>query len=154
MKKNKATKKKKAIKKKTIKKKSAGKMAGRLTQAAVRRKRKKAAKKGPRPRPGIVGTCGQWRAVHDFMPPGPAVLRVSGVCTFPTPGYKVTLTPSVPQGINPEILMLEKTVQSPSGIEPQIVTKVDVRFEYQSDFRYTKVDIHPDGVQIRVENVY
>lgn len=103
---------------------------------------------------GKVGTCGKWTAIHDFMPPGPARLRVQGVCIFPTPGFKVTLKRHVPQGINPAILILDKTVKRPTGIEPQIVTKVDVKFEARTNTHYTGVTILPDGVQIKVKEVH
>jgi hypothetical protein len=101
-----------------------------------------------------VGKCGKWKAIHDFMPPGPARLSVTGVCTFPTPGFKVTLKRHVPQGINPAILLLDKTVKRPTGIEPQIVTQVAVKFEARTNTRYTTVSILPDGVQIKVQNVH
>ena len=121
----------------------------------VKRPARKTAKKAVAKRPaGKVGTCGKWTAIHDFMPPGPARLRVHGVCTFPTPGYKVTLKPHVPQGFNPAILILDKTVKRPTGIEPQIVTKVEVRFEATTDMHYTGVHILPDGVQIKVQEVH
>lgn len=116
---------------------------------------KKTAKKaGAKRAAGKVGTCGKWTAIHDFMPPGPARLRVHGVCTFPTPGFKVTLKRHVPQGINPAILILDKTVKRPTGIEPQIVTKVDVKFEARTNTHYTGVTILPDGVQIKVKEVH
>ena len=119
------------------------------------RSTKKTAKKAVTKRAaGKVGTCGKWTAIHDFMPPGPARLRVQGVCTFPTPGFKVTLKRHVPQGINPAILILDKTVKRPTGIEPQIVTKVDVKFEARTNTRYTGVTILPDGVQIKVKEVH
>jgi hypothetical protein len=57
--------------------------------------------------------CSDWTAIHDFMPPGPARLTVRGKCTFPTPGYTVTLKKKVPQGINPAILLLDKTEAGP-----------------------------------------
>jgi hypothetical protein len=91
---------------------------------------------------------------EEFEPPGPARLRVQGVCTFPTPGTKVTLKRHVPQGINPAILILDKTVKRPTGIEPQIVTKVNVKFEAKTNTRYTGVHILPDGVQIKVKEVH
>jgi hypothetical protein len=103
---------------------------------------------------GKAGTCGKWSAVHDFMPPGPARLRVHGVCTFPTPGYKVTLKRHVPQGFNPAILILDKTVKRPTGIRPPVVTKVDAKFETRTDMHYTGVQIVPDGIQIKVQEVH
>lgn len=100
-----------------------------------------------------VNTCKDWKAVHNFMPPGPARLWVAGKCTFPTPGYKVTLKRAVPQGINPKILLLEKVVTRPTGPEPDVVTTIDVRFEEKTDTEYTDVQILPDGVTVKVENV-
>ena len=60
------------------------------------------------------GKCSGWKAVLNMMPPGPSVLRVTGKCLFPTHGYKVTLKEAVPQGINPAILLLRKTVTPPT----------------------------------------
>jgi hypothetical protein len=99
-----------------------------------------------------IDNCKNWKAIHNFMPPGPARLNVNGKCTFPTPGYKVVLKPKVPQGINPLILMLEKQVTPPTGIVAQVVTTIDVQFEETTNTRYTDVDI--DGTVIKVENVY
>jgi hypothetical protein len=141
--------KKKAKKKQATKKSATKKTATKTAKKAVK-KAKKAVKKPAKTTTGKVGTCDNWTAVHDFMPPGPARLRVHGVCTFPTPGYQVILKRAVPQGINPAILILDKTVKRPTGIEPQIVTKVDARFEETTNTNYTEVHIRPDGVQIRV----
>jgi hypothetical protein len=46
----------------------------------------------------------------------------------PTPGYKVTLKESVPQGMNPHILLLTKTVTPPKGIQPQVEQTILVGF--------------------------
>ena len=96
--------------------------------------------------------CTDWTAIHDFMPPGPAHLTVSGKCTFPTPGYKVTLTKKVPQGIIPAILLLEKTVTPPSGPQPDVVTTISVKYEEVTDHRYTEVELS-DGTKIKVQDV-
>jgi hypothetical protein len=138
--------KKKAKKKQATKKSATKKTATKTAKKVV----KKAKKKTPGKTTGKVGSCGNWTAVHDFMPPRPARLRVHGVCTFPTPGYEVILRRAVPQGINPAILILDKTVKRPTGIEPQVVTKVDARFEETTSTNYTEVEIRPDGVRIRV----
>jgi hypothetical protein len=98
--------------------------------------------------------CTDWRAIHDFMPPRPARLRVNGKCTFPTPGYKVTLKKKQPQGINPNILILEKVVEAPTTVEPQIVTTVPVQYEEITDQHYTDASILPDNTSIRVEEVH
>jgi len=98
--------------------------------------------------------CSDWTAIHDFMPPGPARLRVHGKCTFPTPGYKVTFKHHVPPGINPAILLLEKTVVAPTGIEPQHVTTIEVEYQEKTDQHYTDVQILPDEVHIKVQDVH
>lgn len=100
-----------------------------------------------------VSTCTDWTAIHDFMPPRPPRLRVTGKCTFPTAGFKVVLKVKQPQGINPRILMLEKEVIPPAGPAADVVTTIDVRFEEKTDANYTDVQILPDGVTIKVQNV-
>jgi hypothetical protein len=97
--------------------------------------------------------CKDWSAIHDFMPPAPPRLRVRGKCTFPTPGYKVSFRHHHPQGINPLILILDKTVVAPTGIEPQIVTTIDVEYQEQTAQHYTEVEILPDQARIKVEEV-
>lgn len=98
--------------------------------------------------------CRNWSAVHDFMPPRPARLRVRGECTFPTPGFKVTLRKKEPQGINPTILILEKIVVSPTGLEPQVVTTIPVGYEETTDQHLSEVVILPDDTKIAVEEVH
>ena|SRR6478752_10093021 len=98
--------------------------------------------------------CTNWSAIHDFMPPLPARLNVSGECTFPTPGYKVTLKKKEPQGINPRILILEKTVTKPTGPEPDVVTKVKAEYHEKTNVHYSEVQIVPDGELIKVEEVH
>jgi hypothetical protein len=97
--------------------------------------------------------CKNWTAIHDSMPPRPARLTVRGECTFPTPGYKVTLRKKQPQGINPKILILEKTIVSPTGIEPQIVTTIPVVYEETTNQHYSEVQILPDDTKIQVQEV-
>lgn len=95
----------------------------------------------------------QWSATHDFMPPGPARLRVEGTCTMPTPGYKLTLKEAVPQGINPQILLLRLKTEAPTEIVPQVLTPTPVSFRLETDFDYKAVTILPLGVTIEIEKV-
>ncbi|MDQ2688040.1 MAG: hypothetical protein M3Y28_09265 [Armatimonadota bacterium] len=95
-----------------------------------------------------------WTAVHDFMPPGSARLKVTGAVMTPTPGYTVTLTEAHPQGINPFILLLRLELTPPTGIVPQHVVTVPVEYEKETDFKYTQVSILPDGPTVDVEDVY
>jgi hypothetical protein len=135
---------------KGAKKKSAAKKKG---AAKKRPAAKKSAKKISAK--GVTGRCTGWRAVQNNMPPGPATLTVTGRCTFPTTGYKVTLKEAVPQGINPAILLLKKTVRKPTGITLPVVTTVNVRFVKKNvKIKYTNVTILPEGKTIKVQQVF
>lgn len=103
--------------------------------------------------PGGADTCRGWYASHDHMPPGPATLRVTGTCTFPSTGYTVELRPHEPQGINPGDLLLDKIVTPPDGIVGPAFTDVEVRYEEETDVEYDTVTILPDGPSIEVEEV-
>jgi hypothetical protein len=87
------------------------------------------------------------------MPPGPSRLRVTGQCRFPTHGYKITLKEAVPQGINPRILLLRKTVTPPTGPVIQIPQTVEVTFTKKTLTQYTNVTILPDGTTVKVKHV-
>ena len=100
-----------------------------------------------------TGNCKDWTAILDAMPPRKPRLRVNGKCTFPTPGYKVVLKPHHPQGINPRILLLDKVVTAPTGIEPQIVTTIEVSYQHETEVIFSNVEILPDGTNIKVEVV-
>lgn len=100
------------------------------------------------------GNCKEWLAIHDFMPPRPARLRVEGKCTFPTPGFKVILSRKQPQGINPTILILEKQVIAPTGPEPDVITTLVAEYHETTDQHYTEVQIVPDGTNIKVQDVH
>src|SRR5882724_5139232 len=95
-----------------------------------------------------VNKCGKWTATLFSEPQERDKLKVHGECTFPTPGFKVHLKKKQPQGINPAILILEKTVVRPTDIEPQHVVNVVVKFEEQPSAHYDQVQILPDGVTI------
>ncbi len=106
------------------------------------------------PADGALGTCRDWYASHDHMPPGPATLRVTGICTFPSTGYSVQLFRHEPQGINPRDLLLDKIVIAPTDIVGPAITDVEVRYEEITDFEYDTVTILPDGPSIPVEEVH
>jgi len=96
----------------------------------------------------VPGKCSGWKAVFNQ-----SILRVIGKCIFPTHGFKVTLKQAVPQGINPAILLLKKTVKPPTGIVIQTPQVVNVTFTKKTTFKYQKVTILPDGVTINVQVV-
>ena len=111
--------------------------------------RKAAAKKK------IAGKCTGWMAVQDNMPPLPARLYVTGRCTFPTHGYKVTLKEAVPQGIVASTLILRKIVTPPKGPVIQTPQTIDVRFDKKrATIKYNLVTILPDGISIKVQQVF
>ena len=101
----------------------------------------------------VAGKCSGWKAVLNRMPPGPSILRVTGKCIFPKHGFKVTLKEAVPQGINPAILLLRKTVKAPTGIVIPTPQVVNVTFTKKTNTKYQKVTILPDGVTINVQIV-
>ena len=139
----------KGAKKKAAKKKGASKKRPSAKKSTKKSTKKSSAKKG------VVGRCTGWRAVQDNMPPGPPKLTVTGRCTFPTGGYRVTLKEAVPQGINPAILLLRKTVRRPTGNVPQVLTTVRVRYvKKNATTRYTHVTILPEGTTVKVQQVF
>jgi hypothetical protein len=101
---------------------------------------------------GEVGTCHDWYASHNHMPGASKTLRVRGICTFPTSGYAVKLRRHVPQGINPNHLLLDKIVVPPSGPVLPVITDVEGIYEEVTDMEYTNVTILPDGPSIPVEH--
>ncbi len=99
-------------------------------------------------------TQDKWEAIHDFMPPGPARLRVNGTLQMPTPGYKLSLHQANPQGINPQILLLQLDTEAPTDVVPQVITPTPVRYELETDFDYTHITILPAITTIEVQKVY
>ncbi|GAB7039544.1 MULTISPECIES: hypothetical protein [Catenuloplanes] len=96
---------------------------------------------------------GEWTAYVNRQPPGPFTLTVTGRLQMPTPGYKVALTKTDPQGINPRDLLLDLTVTPPSGPVIQVVTEVEVVYRERTDAGYDTVTIQPDGPTVKVEEV-
>lgn len=96
----------------------------------------------------------KFKAIHNFFPPQPPTLTVTGSVEVPTPGWKLELTKAEPQGINPDILLLNLKRTPPDGIEPQHLVTMSVRYEETTSVKYTQVTIHPDDVTVPVENVY
>jgi len=97
----------------------------------------------------------QWSASLDKMPPGPPVLRVTGVAQMPTPGYFITLQEDENQGSDPKVFILQMFVEEPPPdlIVPQMITEETVTFEKETDTDYSGVSIMPEGFYIEVEVV-
>jgi hypothetical protein len=60
----------------------------------------------------------------------------------------------IPQGINPSILILEKTVIPPTGIEPQHIVTVKASYSEITNHRYTEVSIVPDNITIPAQEAH
>ena len=130
---------KKATKKKATTKKASAKKAT---------TKKASSKKKP-----FTINCRRWEAWHDFMPGKTPTLYVTGVCSTPTPGYRIKLEVATPQGKNPKILLLRKVVTPPT-ITPDVqVTSVEVRFTKKTKFEYKQVTILPEVKTINVKRV-
>jgi hypothetical protein len=78
-------------------------------------------------------------------------LNVHGRFAFPTQGYQVVIKKREPQGVNPAILILEKTVFAPSRTEPSNEVAMLVSFEEPANCPYREVEILPDRIRIAVK---
>ena len=96
---------------------------------------------------------GEWYAWHDRMPGKRATLHVTGICVFPTGGYKARLQPTVPQGVVPSIYLLDLIIEAPTGPAPEVITEVPVHYREATDAVYTDVLILPDNTLIPVQEV-
>jgi hypothetical protein len=99
-------------------------------------------------------TCneGTWEASLDTMPMHEKTLRVKGICTCPTTGYKVRLVRAEPQGINPEILILRLETTPPGGMAGQMMTPHEVSYT-EMGASYRKVTILPCDITVDVRNI-
>jgi hypothetical protein len=85
-----------------------------------------------------------FKAWIDRMP-GPGAqpkLIVVGDVQVPTSGWHVWLERRVPQGINPDILVLDVKARKPGGIVLEVITTIPLRYEERPPQReYTQVTI-------------
>ena len=97
-------------------------------------------------------TCdeGTWEATLDTMPLHEKTLRVKGICTCPTTGYKVRLVKAQPQGINKEVLILRLETTPPDGNSGQIVTPYEPAYT-EMGASYRKVTILPCDITVDVK---
>ncbi len=102
----------------------------------------------------MEGKCSNWKTWHDHQPPGPPTLHVTGQCEFKKAGYKVSLRPAVPQGFNPEIYILDRIVEPPTGASNDVITTVQVHYSEQTKKEYKQVTIMPDQKTINVDEVH
>lgn len=105
--------------------------------------------------PNTAGELTDFVAFHNHQPPEPAKLIVTGRVTFPTGGYRVELRAKQDgEGQQVRKLHLERIVHPPEGAATQAFQTLDVRYEQVTDTEYEQVLIHPDGLQLAVEDVF
>ncbi len=87
-----------------------------------------------------------WHAWVNAMPPEPGMLFVRGEVQVANPGVEAVLCASVPQGINPSILLLDLYLVQRPGEWPQQVTWKTARYLQRGT--YNEVNILSDGETI------
>lgn len=85
-----------------------------------------------------------WSAWHNAMPMSTPTLYVRGKQELPTPGFTLSLSEAVPQGINPAILVLRLKTTKPTGIQPDVLTGTCVAFQKEVGPIYSQVQIVDD----------
>jgi len=91
-----------------------------------------------------MADCRDWTAVFGRRADGSGLLRVSGLCIFPTAGYLVELRRHDAQAAEDELL-LELNIEKPTGPVLQVVTGMPVAYEEVTELRYARVSILPEG---------
>ncbi len=92
-----------------------------------------------------------WHAWLNTMPPRPDDFHVVGDVQIPNPGVEANLTMRQPQGINPQILLLDLHLIQKPGLWPQIVSITQARYDrviVSSTHPYTAVQIFYESQQI------
>ena len=80
--------------------------------------------------PGVIPTAvpgPSWAAWINEMPLSPRSLHVMGVVSVPNPGVIASLKRAVPEGFNPQILILDLDFEQLPGIWPQVVVNKTVQ---------------------------
>lgn len=104
------------------------------------------------PAPAVPGLleAKDFTAFVNRQPLATPKLIVTGTLVFGSPGYTPTLQVTQPQGINPDILLLDLVVTQSPLFQPQVVTEVPVRFESTDFTTVSEVNIITIGLQIPV----
>ena len=92
-----------------------------------------------------------WYAWVNLMPPKPDDFHVIGEILVGNPGIQAQLSVKEPQGINPNILLLDLHLVQQPGLWPQVMTWVQVRYDKiltPRSPRFEQVDIFFDGTSI------
>lgn len=101
-----------------------------------------------------------WYAWINAQPPKPDDFHVVGKVLVGNPGVLAQLSVKHPQGINPDILLLDLHLVQQPGVWPQVLTWKQARFDEvltSSSPSYTNVEVFFDGesiANIPVETVH
>lgn len=99
-----------------------------------------------------------WYAWNNLMPPKPDDFHVIGEVRVGNPGIIAQLFPKEPQGINPDILLLDLVLVQQPGIWPEVLTWVPARYDkVVLNSTYTSVEIFCQDERIagiEVEDVH
>jgi hypothetical protein len=86
-----------------------------------------------------------WYAWLNLMPPPPDDFHVVGEVYVPNPGVDPFLTPRVPQGFNPSILLLNLYLIQRPGVWPAVQVWKQARYDkIGAPIKYTQVQIFCD----------
>jgi hypothetical protein len=86
-----------------------------------------------------------WYAWNDLQPPRPDYFHLTGEVCVPNPGVDVLLTPTIPQGVNHKILMLDLYLCQKPGVWPQVKVWMPARFDKKISEGYSEVNIMCSG---------
>lgn len=102
----------------------------------------------------------EWYSWINLMPPKPDDFHVVGKVLVGNPGIQAQLCIKEPQGINPNILLLDLHLVQQPGMWPQVMTWVQARFDSvltPKSPMYTQVEVFFNGesiAQIEVDEVH
>ena len=83
-----------------------------------------------------------WEAWNNLMPGAEKTIHVVGKVHVTSGGWTARLSKRVPQGFNPEILLLELNVIPPTGIVIQPISDLPVEFsEKYTGGKFTKAQV-------------
>lgn len=95
-----------------------------------------------------------WAAFNNLFPPGPFTFHVSGKVQVGNLGVDPMLVERVPQGTNPNILIMDLYLCQRPGIWPQLVVTKPVHYTQPIiDQRYSQVDIYCGDTRLTIIDV-
>jgi hypothetical protein len=102
-------------------------------------------------------TTHSWKAWVNLMPGADKTVHVTGQVRVNSGGWKAQLVKRVPQGINPDILLLDLVIAPPTGPVTQPVLDLPVHFQEKTSGRPTRVQVFCDAsvvADLKVEEVH